>query len=249
MLPYRTSAGQREIVGDVDLTERLVGAVTELARSRPRVLVCFDGPDAAGKTTLADRLASELAQALELPALRASVDGFHQPRDVRYQQGELSAEGCYHDSFDYPTLLDECLLPFRDGAERVRLAQYDYRADAERQVESITVPPRALLLFDGVFLLRERLRSVWTLAVYLRVSPEETLRRVRTRDLDLFGTREEIDRRYLGRYLPGQTLYREDASPESTADIVIDNEDPATPTIDRWNVPGLAEGLSTHRET
>jgi uridine kinase len=61
-------------------------------------LVGVDGPDAAGKTTPADHL----ADALEVPTLRVSIDGFHQPRELRYQRGELSAEGYYHDSFDYP---------------------------------------------------------------------------------------------------------------------------------------------------
>jgi uridine kinase len=225
----------------VDLIERLAGVVTELSRSHARVLVGIDGPDAAGKTTLADQLADQLADRLgEVsvpPALRASIDGFHQPRELRYRRGELSAEGCYQDSFDYPALLDECLLPFRDGAERIRPARYDYRADAERSVEPIRVPDRAVLVFDGVFLLRARLRSLLTLAVYVRVSPEETLRRARIRDLDLFGSRAETDRRYLGRYLPAQALYRADAAPESVADIVIDNERPAAPAIARWDVP------------
>jgi uridine kinase len=44
---------------------------------------------------------------------------------------------------------------------------------------------------------------MWTLSVYLRVSPEETLRRAKVRDLDLFGSHDEIERRYRRRYLPG----------------------------------------------
>jgi uridine kinase len=60
-----------------------------------------------------------------------------------------------------------------------------------------------VLAFDGVLLLREQLRSMWTLSVYLRVSPEETLRRAKVRDLDLFGSHDEIERRYRRRYLPG----------------------------------------------
>lgn len=216
----------------MDIVGRLAVAVMGLSRAHDRVLVAIDGPDAAGKSTLADRL----AEALHAPTLRASIDGFHQPSEVRYRRGDLSAAGYYHDSFDYPALLDECLVPFRDGAARVHTARYDYRAEASRSVATTRVPAQAVLVFDGVFLLREQLRRLWTLAVYLHVSPQETLRRARLRDSELFGSPEEVERRYLQRYLPGQELYRLAADPMSAADVVVDNERVAAPVVRRWTV-------------
>src|SRR5262245_55635615 len=135
----------------MDLVGRLAATVTDLSRVQARVLVGVDGPDAAGKTTLADRLAATLQmQALQVPtsqvpmspvpALRASIDDFHQPRELRHRRGELSAEGYYRDSFDYPTLLGECLTPFLAGAAQVRIASYNYRADASRPVRVADVP-------------------------------------------------------------------------------------------------------------
>jgi len=99
---------------------------------------------------------------------------------------------------------------------------------------------RAILVIDGVFLLRPELRELWTFSVYLRVSPEETLRRAHRRDLGLFGSAEEVERRYLGRYLPGQALYRQEADPEARAHILVDNEQTDEPRIERWTVPGVA---------
>ncbi|MQA88527.1 MAG: uridine kinase [Streptosporangiales bacterium] len=216
----------------MELADRLASAATTLSRSQDRVLICVDGPDATGKTTLANHL----AETLEVPVQRASIDGFHQPREVRYQRGELSGEGYYRDSFDYPALLGTCLTPFREGAARVQIAKYDYRADTHDAVYAV-VPPRAVLIFDGVFLLREQLRDLWTFSVYLCVSPEATLRRAHARDLDLFQSGEEIERRYLRRYLPGQALYRAEADPEAAAHVVVDNERVHAPTIKRWTVP------------
>ena len=60
--------------------------------------VGIDGPDAAGKTTLAD----DLARRTGLP--RLSADDFLAPPEVRYARGELDAAGYYAGAFDLPAL-------------------------------------------------------------------------------------------------------------------------------------------------
>jgi uridine kinase len=240
----------------MDLVAKLSSAVTELSRLHERVVVAIDGPDCAGKTTVADQLATALQRpappaasrkaparqhlpARTVPTLRSSVDGFNRPRAQRYARGELSAEGYYLDSFDYPSLLDRYLLPFLAGEPVLRTNIFDHRCDSERPLEALAVPAGAVLIVDGVFLLRPELRELWTLSVYLRVSPAETLSRAHRRDLELFGSCEEIERRYLGRYLPGQALYREREHPEQLAHILVDNEQPDNPRIERWNLAGV----------
>ena len=100
--------------------------------------------------------------------------------------------------------------------------------------QTVVVPARAVLVVDGVFLQREQLRELWTVAIYLKVSPAEFLERARRRDRAVLGSVAEVERRYRGRYLPGQVLYRDDATPETAADVLIDNEDPASPVLVRW---------------
>jgi uridine kinase len=225
----------------VDLPGQLAAAVTGLSWHHERVAVGIDGPDGAGKTTLADRMADALqVPTLKMPTLRASVDGFSRPRAQRYQRGELSANGYYLDSFNYPALMNQCLLPFLGGEAVLWTTTCDHRGDAEETIYTVAVPTRAVLVIDGVFLLRPELRELWTLSVYLRVSPEETLRRGHRRDLGLFGSAEEIERRYVGRYLPGQALYRRWSDPEASAHILVDNERADAPRIERWAAPGVA---------
>jgi uridine kinase len=196
----------------VELMERLA----HTARHTPRALVAVDGPDAAGKTTLADRLAARTG------ALRASIDAFHRPRAERYARGALSPEGYYRDSFDLAAFEAVCARPFLDGAPAVRTALFDFRGDTAVDAPAVDVPPRAVLIVDGVFLLRPELAPLWTLSVYLRVSPEESLRRALVRDAALMGSTQEVRRRYAARYLPGQALYRAEADPEARADVVLD---------------------------
>jgi uridine kinase len=201
----------------------------ERLRNGQRVLVAIDGPDAAGKTTLARGLADRLTR----PAVTASIDGWHHPRETRLRRGHESAEGYYLDSFNYDALVRECLHPFASGAERIRTATFDYRTDGEVQALQV-VAADAVLIFEGVFLLRPELRACWDLAVYLHVPQSVTLTRAVQRDLHLFGSEEDVRQRYERRYLPGQALYRKVAAPLDHADIVMDNSHPAAPVVLKW---------------
>jgi uridine kinase len=217
----------------MELADRLATAVTGLSRRHDRVVVGIDGPDCAGKTTLAGRL----EDALENRALRVCADRFSRPRAQRYQRGELSPDGYYHDSFDYPALRGELLLPFLGGQFSVRTSGAGYEGDPGTNLTR-TVPTRAVLVVDGVFLLRPELRGLWTISVYLRVSAQESLRRAHGRDLELFGSPRRLQRGYLRRYLPGQELYRRSCDPEGLADVLVDNERTDMARIERWTVPG-----------
>jgi uridine kinase len=119
-------AAASDTIPDVELVDRLAARVEALLERRDRALVAVDGPDAAGKSTLADRVAARVA----VPALRASVDGFHHPRAVRRRRGSLSAEGYYRDSFDDEALVEALLEPFASGAAQVRTQAFDHLLDA-----------------------------------------------------------------------------------------------------------------------
>ena len=71
---------------------------TDALAQRCRGRVGIDGPDAAGKTTLADALAALTG----LPRVRA--DDFLAPPEVRYARGDLDPDGYYADAFDLPAL-------------------------------------------------------------------------------------------------------------------------------------------------
>lgn len=191
------------------------------------MLVAIDGPDAAGKTTCADRL----TEAVDRPTLRVSLDHWHNPRAVRTRRGVDSAEGYYRDSFDHERFVHELLRPFAAGAQAISTHVFDHRTDEPLIARQQDVPTTAALLVDGVFLLRPELREHWGLSIYLHVDEAVSLQRALLRDTHL-GGEDEVRRRYRARYLPGQALYRREAAPADRADIVIDNVDP--PRVLRW---------------
>jgi uridine kinase len=214
------------------LLERLAGLITQ-RRPAQTLRVAVDGPDAAGKTTLAGELAGRLAGKRDV--IRASIDGFHRPRAERYRRGDLSPEGAYHDTFDYDAVRAVLLDPLGPGgSRRYRTAVFDHRSDAPAGPPPRLAPAAAVLLFDGVFLLRPQLRDGWDIAIFVDADPDEVLRRALVRDTQLMGAPDRIRERYRRRYLPAQRLYRADASPEASADVVIDNTDPVRPRVVKW---------------
>ncbi len=61
-----------------------------LSIARDRAIIAIDGVDGSGKTTLADELAVVIA-AFGRNVVRASIDGFHHPRERRYLLGRDSS--------------------------------------------------------------------------------------------------------------------------------------------------------------
>jgi uridine kinase len=217
----------------VDLVSRLTQLIAGLRPPHP-LRVAVDGPDAAGKTTFADELAARLHG--RRPVIRASIDGFHRPRAERLRRGDLSPEGCFADSFDNGAVIANLLVPLgADGDRRYRTAVFDHRSDRPVAVATHQAPSDAVLLFDGVFLLRHELRPYWDLGIFLEIDPEETLRRAVVRDRALFGDAANTRLRYTARYLPAQQRYRDSARPTEAADIVIDHNDPAKPVVLAWH--------------
>lgn len=207
------------------LLDHLVSRIIQIQKPHP-VRVAIDGPDAAGKTTLAQELVAPI-QAHGRPVIRASVDGFHNPARVRHKRGSTSPEGYYQDSFNYRALTELLLTPLGPaGSRQYHSAIYDYRTDSEAQIPLRIAEVNAVLLFDGVFLLRSGLSAYWDFTIFVAADFEMTGARAEQRDAHLFGSVEEVRKRYKLRYIPGQRLYYEECRPRERADVVIDNNDP-----------------------
>jgi uridine kinase len=212
------------------LLEVLVQRIVHIERPHP-VRVAIDGVDAAGKTTLAEELVTPL-QACGRPIIRASIDGFHHPARLRYQRGATSPEGYYQDSFNCQALIECLLAPLgRGGSRRYRSAVFDFRTDAAVQVTPCVAEAHAVLLFDGVFLLRPELRGYWDVTIFVDAAFAVTLGRAQQRDLALFGNVRDVTQRYEQRYIPGQRLYLEACCPKQRADLVVENNDPGQPVL------------------
>ncbi|GAA2025818.1 hypothetical protein GCM10009839_25090 [Catenulispora yoronensis] len=224
-----------------ELIKQLAEAIASATTAHP-LRVAIDGPPAAGKTTLADELAVVL-RAEGRDVVRACIDDFLFPRAQRYRRGQYSAEGCYFDAHDRGALCRVLLDPLGPGGDRrIRTSVYDRDADAPLSPPVRAVAVDAVLLFDGVFLLRPELIDRWELRVFVSVPFEQTVERARRRgtvqaeaaaEAGAAGAAAEIERSWRDRYIPAQQLYSATARPTDHADIIVHNDRPQRPS---WEV-------------
>jgi uridine kinase len=218
-----------------ELIRSLAEAIRSATTTHP-LRVAIDGPPAAGKTTLADELAAVL-RSQDRDVIRATIDDFLFPRARRYRRGQYSAEGCYFDAHDRATLCRVLLDPLGPGGDRrFQTSVYDRDTDTPLSLPPAAAPTDAVLLFDGVFLLRPELIDWWDLRIFVSVPLEQTIDRARNRGTAMAGSAAltaEIERSWQYRYIPSQQLYFATAHPTDHADIIVYNDQLQRPA---WKV-------------
>jgi len=217
----------------LSIVEKLSKIISAIKVPHP-IRVAIDGIDAAGKTKLGDELVAPLEN-LGRTTIRASIDSFHNPRNVRYKKGSNSPEGYYQDSFQNDAILSELLIPLGPGGSRIyRSSVYNYRTDKPVLPQFHEAPLDAILLFDGVFLLRPELIRFWDFKIFVDVNFETSLQRAVARDLSVKGSGPDADTlrmRYHQRYVAGQQIYLQISRPKEKADVIIDNQNLDFPEI------------------
>ena len=209
---------------------QLAGLIAAVRLEHP-VRVGIDGVDCSGKTMLADELIEPL-QSRGREVIRASVDGFHNPREMRHRQGRGSPRGYYEDSFDLDAVRSCILLPLGPGGDlRYQTARFDFRTDSEVSSAVQTAEPGAILVFDGIFLHRPELLPHWDFTVFVNTGFDVTINRAFVRDQYLFETEEKTRSIYEQRYIPGQKLYLSEQQPIDKANVVFVNDDIESPEL------------------
>ena len=210
--------------------DKITDVIISMERTHP-LRVAIDGIDAAGKTSLANELVKPL-KASGREVIRASIDGFHNPREIRHRQGKDSAEGYFADSFNHEAIIESLLNPLGpNGNLEYQTSVFDFQSDTQVNPPTHHAQKDAILIFDGVFLLRPELISYWDFSIFVTVDFDVSIERASQRDQYLFGSAEDVRKRYWKRYVPGQRMYLRACQPKTHADIIIDNNDFMRPRI------------------
>ena len=211
----------------------IADGISRVVRAHP-VRVAVDGRTASGKTTLAN----ELARALETrghPVIRTSIDGFHNPRAIRYRLGRMSPEGYYRDARDLAAVRRLLLDPLGPGGDWLyRTEAFDLERDEPVDQDPRRAVADAVLIVDGTFLQRPELAGCWDYVVFVDVPEAVAIGRGAARDAALFGGEEAAKAGHRDRYQRAFTLYETECNPIRSADVVIVNDPVDAPKLVRW---------------
>ncbi|HBX71091.1 MAG TPA: hypothetical protein DEH25_17365 [Chloroflexi bacterium] len=129
------------------------------------------------------------------------------------------------------------LIPLGPGGNReYRPAVFNLAEDAPTHEPLCTAPANAILLFDGVFLLRPELIEQWDFSIFIEVDFSVAVPRAVLRDVTRNQRQWDTNTRraqYERRYVPGQQMYLHAVHPRKRADVVVDNNDFRDPKIIR----------------
>jgi hypothetical protein len=190
-------------------------ATTLLGRDG-RVRVAIDGAEALDPNALAAALAEKLRDHGRF-AMHVRTDDFLLPASQRYEFGRTSPESFYTGWRDERGLAREVLDPAGpDGNGRVLPALWRVDVDRSARADYVTVPPDAVVIVSGQFLLGGGL--VFEMAVHLEGSGPALARRTAS------------DRAWT---LPAYAQYADEVAPATFADVVVRMEDPRHPAIVR----------------
>lgn len=183
--------------------------------------VAINGVDGSGKTSLVEELAP-LLNAKGANVIRASIDGFHNPRSVRYAKGKTSPEGFYRDSFNFKWFKKILLAPLSPGGNLLyKTAAFDHLTDRYVEMQPILATTPSILLIDGVFLFIDELVDHFDLKIFLDVPFATSCARRAKRDespTDPYAAENK-------RYVVGHEMYFAECQPQLRADILIDYTD------------------------
>ena len=225
-----------------DLITELAEVINRIKLPHP-VRVAIDGGGNAGKTTFADELRAGLEN-LGRKVIRSTIDGFHNPPEIRRKQGKFSPKGYLEDSYNYPLLKKHLLDPLGpNGNLKYKDSIYNFKISKPTNAKFKTASRDSILLFDGIFLFNEHLLSYWDYKLYIDASFDNTMKRAIIRDNELFGGTDNVIRLYEKRYIPGQEMYLSMYNPIKASDIVFNNNDYRNPIVTKISKNRLHNNL------
>lgn len=190
-------------MGEVDLTSFLIALP-----DRGPTLVAIDGLAAAGKSSLIAGLSSDT---IGRPLVVVSADEFYGPEERAWQTW-TPREG-YERYFDHVRLERELLLPLR--AHLVgKYRRYDW--ERRREGEVMEVRPGGVVIVEGVYLLRRRLREYWDASIWVDTPRDIRERRLRERG--------ENDAGWIHRWMLAEDYYDEVDRPRDAATYTVSGE-------------------------
>jgi uridine kinase len=191
------------------------------AQSRT-VSVAISGIDGAGKSTFARRLERRIASAGVAVAV-VEGDGFLTSRAARYRPGVPPGRAYYELGFDYSVLADRVLPAVVAGGGRDLVVPIRDLISDVAGTRVVRVPAHGVLIVEGMFLLREPLRSRFDVTIWIEIEVAVAMARAaaRPRDIAHYGSPHQVLNRFRQRHAVAHHLHLENDHPHRASDLVV----------------------------
>lgn len=143
--------------------------IQRLQKEKDILLIALDGRCAAGKTTLAGKIAEQT------DCNTIHMDHFFLRPEQRTEERYREPGG----NIDRERLIEEVMMPLSRGES------FDYRPyNCRRQQlsEAVHINPKAINIMEGSYACHPALRDFYDLTIFLTVDKAEQLRRIRDRN-------------------------------------------------------------------
>ena len=187
------------------LVQRLLG----WGDGRRRV-VAFAGPPGAGKSTVVERLRSELEAARPGLAAILPLDGFHFDDVVLELRGDRARKGAPH-TFDVDGFAAMLVRLQRDAGRDIAVPVFDRAIEIARAGARIIAGTVRIVLAEGNYLLLDRpgwrdLAPLFDLTIMVTASEANLVDRLRRRWLGYGYTEAQLEAKMAGNDLPNMRL-------------------------------------------
>ena len=196
-----------------DLKISIIEAYKCHTAERP-FIVAIDGLSGSGKTTLARKLKGDLEDVTLI-----HIDDHITERKRRYDTGCEEWFEYYQLQWDTECIKERLFERLRSGERELFLPFYNREKDCS-EMKQLSLMPGAIVLVEGVFLLREEWRSFYDFVIFLDCPRVVRNKRVLMRDTYIGDLSERL-KKYQNRYWKAEDYYLESQVPFQSAHIIL----------------------------
>ena len=182
----------------------LVETIQKKADGKNHFVVALAGFGGAGKSTVANKLAKALGEAVVIP-----LDEFITNR--------LAGRSTDWDGFDLVRLEEQVLKPIQEGNETIKYGIYDWSQNKIIDTKNLQIPK--YIIIEGCGLIREQLNKYFNLSVWIDLPLEVASERGNIRDREEY--KIDNDQFWKEKWTPNDKDYFEKYQPAKNADFLL----------------------------
>lgn len=194
------------------LKQKIEEAYNKHHFARP-FIVAIDGLSGAGKTTIVHQLKNEMENIVIL-----HIDDHIVKSEMRYNTGHDEWFEYYQLQWDTASLKEHLHKKLHQNEKRLHLPFYDKVKDTLIS-KSIQIPPKSIVIIEGIFLLREEWKAFYDYIIFLDCPREARYARVLDRDTYIGDLKERL-KKYQNRYWVAEDYYLKMQNPLKLAHTI-----------------------------